>query len=176
MSLDFGLSYGWGILDSERAVDPLAAVGHWELDRRNEHEGRRWSRLQERFAEVSAARLKFDVLVYEKVRRHRGIYAAHAYGGCLALALEWADGQDLEVAFVEVADIREAATGHRGGKGVDKKRVYRAACNRPGWERHDFVNNDRSDAAFVGLAWLIINSYYRPTLKGEDIGQRAIPT
>lgn len=53
----------------------------------------------------------FKTIWFEEVRSHKGVDAAHAYGGFLATLTQWAEKESIPYAGVSVGTIKKHATG-----------------------------------------------------------------
>lgn len=83
-------------------------------------------------------------------RRHLNVAAAHAYGACRGVVLEWCFERGVPVLEVHTTAVKLAAVGKGGGAGTAKADVLRAARRR--WPGMTFERDDAADAAFVGRA------------------------
>lgn len=72
-------------------------------------------------------------VVYEEVRRHKGVDAAHAYGGFMAHLLTFCEQREIPVEALSVGDIKR----HWTGKGNASKDDMIAAAKRYGYDVKD---------------------------------------
>ncbi|WP_250447963.1 crossover junction endodeoxyribonuclease RuvC [Lysobacter enzymogenes] len=84
---------------------------------------------------------------FEEVRRHRGVDAAHAYGGFLAQLTAWCEQHSVPYRGVPVATIKRFATG----KGNADKAAMIQAMRQRG---HAPVDDNEADALAL-LHWVI---------------------
>lgn len=84
---------------------------------------------------------------FEEVRRHRGVDAAHAYGGFLAQLTAWCERYGVPYRGVPVGTIKRFATG----KGNADKAAMIAAMQQRG---HAPVDDNEADALAL-LHWAI---------------------
>jgi Holliday junction resolvasome RuvABC endonuclease subunit len=88
-----------------------------------------------------------DAVYFEEVRSHRGVAAAHAYGGFLAHLTAWAEANKIPYAGVPVGTIKRHATG----QGNANKEAVMAAVRALG-----FVPADDNEAdALALLHWAL---------------------
>jgi Holliday junction resolvasome RuvABC endonuclease subunit len=131
--LDLGASCGYALLTADGY---RVASSTWKLGKRSGSSYQRFEELLEKlFLEGVSA------VGYEKVRRHRGVEAAHAYGAYEALVLKAcynAGVPDDRVIRVTVQQIKRCATDN--GQ-ADKDDVEAAAMTR--WA---YVPEDSNDA------------------------------
>jgi Holliday junction resolvasome RuvABC endonuclease subunit len=74
-----------------------------------------------------------STIYFEEVRRHRGVDAAHCYGGLLATLTAWCEGRSIPYAGIPVGTIKASATG----KGNASKEVVIAAMQAKGFAPAD---------------------------------------
>lgn len=87
-------------------------------------------------------------VVFEEVRRHRGVDAAHVYGGLLAILQTVCEEREVPYSGIPVATIKRAATGRGGGKGTGKAEMIAAANERWGLDLDD---DNEADALWCAL-------------------------
>jgi len=83
------------------------------------------------------------IVVYEEVRRHIGVDAAHHHGMMLAAMMEACDAVDVPFVSVPVAKIKQFATG----KGNAKKHAMMEAC----FDNYQRIVKDDNEADAVHL-------------------------
>lgn len=88
-----------------------------------------------------------DVVVYEAVRKHAGVDAAHAYGGWLAILTTWCEHHNVAYEGVPVGTIKR----HIAGKGNADKAAVIAAVKALGFQP---VDENEADALAL-LHWAI---------------------
>lgn len=89
-----------------------------------------------------------SALYFEEVRRHRGVDAAHAYGGFLAQLTAWCERHGVPYQGVPVGTIKKFATG----KGNADKVAMIEATKRWGHRPED----DNEADALALLHWAIV--------------------
>jgi Holliday junction resolvasome RuvABC endonuclease subunit len=88
-----------------------------------------------------------EVVAYEEVRMHRGVDAAHIYGGIVAVLVEECEVRSIPYASVHYATAKKVATG-KGN--ADKKAMVAAAAAR--WPRPEPFSEDEADARWIAEA------------------------
>lgn len=86
-------------------------------------------------------------MVFEEVRRHAGVDAAHAYGGFLAQLTAWCEDHQIPYQGVPVGTIKKHATG----KGNANKQAMIAAAQARGLTP---VDDNHADALAL-LDWAL---------------------
>lgn len=137
IGFDFGQNFGYAILDNNgnRIKSDVTDLG------------KRSGKSLAKFRTILEETISFgvDAIGYEKVRRHRGVAAAHAYGGYEAIM--WLVCQDLgvpvkDIVEVTVQQIKRCATG--AGK-AEKEEIEAQAFAR--WS-HLTEDDNEADALF----------------------------
>lgn len=114
VGIDPGTNCGWAILNNGKRV----ASGVWELrGGRHEGGGMRYLRCRRYFEELLANN-SIDAVGYEEVRRHKGVDAAHIYGGIVGQITAVCEDKGIPFAAIPVATIKRIATG-RGNASKD---------------------------------------------------------
>ena len=113
IGIDPGTACGWAILgkDGQRK-----ASGVWDLKpRRHEGAGMRFVRVRKYFMElldlVEPYAFSRVVVGYEEVARHRGVAAAHVYGGIIAVIQSVCEEQSVPYMGIPVGTVKRCATG-----------------------------------------------------------------
>jgi Holliday junction resolvasome RuvABC endonuclease subunit len=88
-----------------------------------------------------------DALVFEEVRRHAGVDAAHAYGGFLATLTAWCEHHQIPYQGVPVGTIKKHATGRGNASKDEMVAAMQALGFRP-------ADDDEADALAL-LMWTI---------------------
>lgn len=141
LGIDPGTACGWAVLDSGVRV----VGGTWDLSvRRGESEGIRFLRLETQMLEV--LRTGVALVAYEDVRRHLGTYAAHVYGGIVAIIKTTCERQSVPYCGILVQDAKKRATG----KGNANKAAMVEAAGRQ-WPRPEPYSEDEADALWIAL-------------------------
>ncbi len=109
----------------------------------------RYLRFRRWLTETKATAGDIEEIVFEEVRGHRGVDAAHAYGGFLATLTAWAEHHQIPYRSVPVGTIKRYATG----KGNAPKAAIVAAMQARGFDPTD---DNEADALAV-LLWAEVN-------------------
>jgi Holliday junction resolvasome RuvABC endonuclease subunit len=143
-ALDLGQKTGWAVRNTDGAI----ASGTVEFrPSRWEGGGMIFLRFRAWLQEVDENAGGFGAVYFEEVRSHRGVAAAHAYGGFLAHLTAWAEANKLPYRGVPVATIKRHATG----KGNADKEAVIAAVRALGFDAAD----DNEADALALLDWAL---------------------
>lgn len=110
LALDLGTNTGWAL----RASDNWILSGSQSFKpRRFDGGGMRYLRFNRWLSELcdGGKQPVPQVIVYEEVRRHAGIDAAHAYGGFLSHLQSFCEQREIPYSGVPVGAIKKHATG-----------------------------------------------------------------
>jgi hypothetical protein len=139
LALDLGQKTGWAV----RNIDGAIASGTAEFKPgRFEGGGMVFLRFRAWLQEVDETAGGIGAVYFEEVRSHRGVAAAHAYGGFLAHLTPWAEANKAPYRGVPVATIKRHVTG----KGNADKDAVIAAVRALG-----FVPADDNEADALAL-------------------------
>jgi hypothetical protein len=144
LALDLGQRTGWAVRNSDGAI----ASGTVEFKPgRFEGGGMVFLRFRAWLQEVDETAGGIGAVYFEEVRFHRGVTAAHAYGGFLAHLTAWAEMFKIPYRGVPVGTIKRHVTG-RGN--ADKDAVI-AAVRALGFDPAD----DNEADALALLDWAL---------------------
>jgi hypothetical protein len=156
LSLDLGTTTGWAL----RSRDGSIVSGSQSFKpQRFEGGGMRYLRFTRWLSEVAvsdeteegevkrANDTLLDRIVFEEVRRHAGVDAAHAYGGFMSHLTSFAERHAIPYEGVPVGTIKKHATG----KGNANKLMMITAMQALG---HNPVDDNEADALAL-LRWAI---------------------
>ena len=107
VALDLGTSTGW-------AVDSAGKIDYGtETFRPGRYEGggMRFLRFKRWLNDIRGCVGDIDAVYFEEVRNHKGIDAAHLYGGFLAHLTAWCEHHKIPYQGVPVGTIKRHATG-----------------------------------------------------------------
>lgn len=143
LALDLGTTLGWAVRLSDQAMSGTERfkVGRFEGGGMRYLRFVRWLDDLHRFAGPPST------VYFEEVRRHKGVDAAHVYGGFLAQLTAWCERHAVPYQGVPVGTIKKFATG----KGNANKVAMIAAAKRWG---HEPADDNEADALAV-LHWAI---------------------
>lgn len=146
LALDLGTYAGWALGSDENANDAtgvcsLMMRGSWDFSfakkdvtkgrRHFDGGGPRYTKFIERLDKLHAA-VPFERVVFEEVRRHKGVIAAQIYGGLMATLQAWCERQEPPIPYegVAVQAIKKFATG-KGNAGKIEMMEAVAALGYP---------------------------------------------
>lgn len=132
LALDLGSRTGWALaLAVHVRTDPWPltfASGYIDFKGgRFEGGGMRFLRFRNWLTEMKQGR-QIGLVVFEEVRRHQGVDAAHVYGGLMAMLTSWCEHHEIPYQGVPVGSIKKHATG----KGNANKDAMIAAARERG--------------------------------------------
>ena len=144
LALDLGTTTGFAIAGADG--DITSGTAEFRLDRWQSG-GMRFLRFKRWLTEIKHQAGGFDLVVYEQVRQHAGVDAAHAFGGWLAILTAWCDHHDIAYQGVPVGTIKRFITG----KGNADKAAVIEAVRARGFHPAD---DNEADAIAI-LLWAI---------------------
>jgi hypothetical protein len=142
--LDLGTNTGWALDVPGR---PRASGSEVFKPSRYEGGGMRFLRFREWLGEIAglaSGGLRLGAIFFEEVRRHRGVDAAHVYGGFLAELTAFCEANGIPYQGIPVGTIKRHATGN-GNAG--KPAMMDAASEMVGRP----ITNDNEADALCGL-------------------------
>lgn len=147
LALDLGQHTGWAVRTKDGEI--VSGTNHF-VPGRFEGGGMIWIRFRSWLEEMVRS-AECEAIVFEEVRRHRGVAAAHVYGGFLSHLTAFAEGQKPPIPYqgVPVGTIKRHATG----KGNANKEDMIAAMVARGYHPGD----DNEADALALLHWAIEN-------------------
>lgn len=117
LALDLGTKTGFAVGTTDGATPeapyPFVSRGSWSLKPgKFDGGGMRAVRFTEHLDKLMKA-IPFERVVFEAVRAHKGVDAAHIYGGLMMTLQAWCEGQTPPVPYegVGVGAIKKFATG-----------------------------------------------------------------
>ena len=141
LALDLGASTGWATRGTPPAPEVMISGTISFKSRRFEGGGMRYLRFRQWLTEVLV--LAADPAVFfEEVRAHRGVDAAHIYGGFLAVLSALCEDRSIPYEGVPVGTIKRHATG----KGNANKAAMVLAATARGWHPED---DNEADAQWL---------------------------
>ena len=149
LALDLGTRTGWALQERSGRI---CSGSQPFRPQRFEGGGMRFLRFQRWLTELSraaapSAGLAIDQVVFEEVRRHAGVDAAHAYGGFLGQLGSFCEHHHIPYQGVPVGTIKRFITG----KGNASKEAVITAVRALG---HSPVDDNEADALAL-LHWAI---------------------
>ena len=129
LALDLGTRAGWAIGGSSQ---PTSSGYEDFKNSRFQGGGMRYLRFRQWLEEIYMLH-SIDAVYFEEVRRHRGVDAAHVYGGLLAQLTAWCEENTIPYQGIPVGTIKKHATG----KGNASKEFMILAANNAGLNSKD---------------------------------------
>lgn len=144
LALDLGTKTGWAL----RQADGTITSGTVEFKPgRFEGGGMAFLRFKKWLDEVRTFAEPLSAVVFEEVRSHAGVTAAHVYGGFLGHLSAWSEQHEIPYQGVPVGTIKRHATG----KGNASKEEVIEAMRRKG---HHPSDDNEADALAI-LHWAL---------------------
>lgn len=144
LALDLGQRTGWAVRNADSAISSGTAEFK---PGRFQSVGMVFLRFRAWLEEIDAASGGVGAVYFEEVRAHRGVAAAHYYGGFLAHLTAWGDTVDVPYLGVPVGTIKRHATG----RGNANKEAMMDAVRALGFAPAD---DNEADALAI-LDWAI---------------------
>ena len=141
LALDLGTTTGWAIAG---VGDSVCSGSQSFKPGRFDGGGMRFLRFKRWLAEMTGNN-PLEAIYFEEVRRHRGVDAAHAYGGFMAVLTAWCESRAIPYQGVPVGTIKKAFTG----KGNADKAAMIEEAGRRGYQ----VADDNEADAIALLLW-----------------------
>lgn len=142
LCLDLGTKTGWCIAKSSPEIFESGTENFASGDLRGQ--GYRFLKFRRWLIETKNRIGGIDRVVYEQVRRHIGVEAAHTYGGFLAILQAFCEHHEIPYVGVSVQHIKMAA----GCKGNAKKKEIIDALESMGFSPSD---DNEADAIAIML-------------------------
>lgn len=105
--LDLGTTTGWAISSNKH---PITSGTISFKGGRFEGGGMRFLRFSQ-WLDKTRQLVPIDAIYFEEVRKHRGVDAAHIYGGFLAHLSAWCEDQQIPYEGIPVGSIKRSVTG-----------------------------------------------------------------
>ena len=144
LALDLGTTTGWALRGSDGHI---SSGSESFRPQRFEGGGMRYLRFKRWLTDIKQCNASIDQVVFEEVRRHAGVDAAHAYGGFMGQLTAWCEHHQIPYQGVPVGTIKKHATG----KGNASKDEMVAAVRARG---HSPADDNEADA--IALLYLAI--------------------
>ncbi len=112
LALDLGTTTGWAMLCTGREIPKVVSGSQSFKPQRFDGGGMRYLRFSRWLAELcDVGKPVPERVVYEEVRRHAGVDAAHAYGGFLSHLQSFCEEREIPYEGVPVGSIKKHVTG-----------------------------------------------------------------
>ena len=102
LAIDPGLYMGWALLKDSGKI----TFGQENFNQPAGRVGQRFLAFGEWLAHTHKMK-RVDLIAYEKVMRHKGTFAAHAYGGFIAILTAFCEREQIDYAAVPVGTIKK---------------------------------------------------------------------
>ena len=143
-ALDLGTQTGWALTSRDGSI---TSGSQSFKPQRFEGGGMRFLRFKRWLTDIKQCNDGIDQVVFEEVRRHVGVDAAHAYGGFMGQLTAWCEHHQIPYQGIPVGTIKKHATG----KGNASKDEMVAAVRDRG---HSPADDNEADA--IALLYLAI--------------------
>jgi Holliday junction resolvasome RuvABC endonuclease subunit len=141
LCLDLGTKTGWALQSSHGVI--TSGTAEFKNDRW-QGGGMRFLKFTHFLSELYQTN-RLTMILFEEVRRHVGVDAAHAYGGFMAHLTAWCESRSVAYEGVPVGTIKKFITG----KGNASKQKVIDAVSRLGYQPSD----DNEADALALLHW-----------------------
>jgi Holliday junction resolvasome RuvABC endonuclease subunit len=142
LALDLGTQTGWALAGRDGRI---TSGSQSFKPQRFEGGGMRFLRFKRWLTEIKQCVDAIDQVVFEEVRRHVGVDAAHAYGGFMGQLTAWCEHHHIPYQGVPVGTIKKHATGKGNASKDDMLAAIRARGHAP-------VDDNEADA--IALLYL----------------------
>jgi len=142
LALDLGTQTGWALACRDGHI---TSGSQSFKPQRFEGGGMRFLRFKRWLTDIKQCNDGIDQVVFEEVRRHVGVDAAHAYGGFMGQLTAWCEHHQIPYQGIPVGTIKKHATG----KGNASKDEMVASVRARG---HNPADDNEADA--IALLYL----------------------
>ncbi len=140
LALDLGTQCGFACSCGKSGVWNLKALS-------SESIGQRYVKFQHHLETHFRACYIIEI-VYEEVKFHRGVDAAHVYGALEGLLQKFCIDNEIEYRGIGVSTIQKVATGRgMAPKGQKKKMMFEAAVRE--FKSVNIISEDHADALWI---------------------------
>ena len=108
LALDLGIQTGWALTSRDGSI---TSGSQSFKPQRFEGGGMRFLRFKRWLTDIKQCNDGIDRVVFEEVRRHVGVDAAHAYGGFMGQLTAWCEHHQIPYQGIPVGTIKKHATG-----------------------------------------------------------------
>lgn len=144
LALDLGTTTGWALAQTDAQI---TSGSQSFKPQRFEGGGMRFLRFKRWLTDIKQCSTDISLIVFEEVRRHAGVDAAHAYGGFMGQLTAWCEHHQIPYEGVPVGTIKKHATG-KGN--ASKEQMIQAMQAR----NHSVADDNEADALAL-LYWAI---------------------
>ena len=144
LALDLGTTTGWALRGSDGHI---TSGSESFRPQRFEGGGMRYLRFKRWLTDIKQCNAGIDQVVFEEVRRHAGVDAAHAYGGFMGQLTAWCEHHQIPYLGIPVGTIKKHATGKGNASKDEMVATARARGHAP-------ADDNEADALAL-LHWAI---------------------
>jgi len=139
LALDLGTQTGWALTSRDGSI----TSGNQSFKpQRFEGGGMRFLRFKRWLTDIKQCNDGIDQVVFEEVRRHVGVDAAHAYGGFMGQLTAWCEHHQIPYQGIPVGTIKKHATGKGNASKDEMVAAVRGRSHNPA---------DDNEADAIGL-------------------------
>ena len=128
LALDLGTTTGWALRGSDGHI---SSGSESFRPQRFEGGGMRYLRFKRWLTDIKQCNASIDQVVFEEVRRHAGVDAAHAYGGFMGQLTAWCEHHQIPYQGIPVGTIKKHATGKGNASKDEMVTAVRARGHSP---------------------------------------------
>ena len=143
-ALDLGTQTGWALTSRDGSI---TSGSQSFKPQRFEGGGMRFLRFKRWLTDIKQCNDGIDQVVFEEVRRHAGVDAAHAYGGFMGQLTAWCEHHQIPYQGIPVGTIKKHATGKGNASKDEMVTSVRARGHTP---------TDDNEADAIALLYLAI--------------------
>jgi hypothetical protein len=143
MALDLGTITGWAIRESSGGI--TSGTANFKT-KRFEGGGMPFLRFKRWLTDFKQTLGVIDAIYFEEVRAHKGVDAAHKYGGFMAHLTSWCEHHQIPYIGIPVGTIKK----HITGKGNSSKDLVITAIKNKGFLPVD--DNEADSLALLDFA------------------------
>lgn len=149
LCLDLATQTGWALAHKAPAGETVVSGTKSFKHGKNDGGGMRFL-LFTRWLEKIQGETPFDCIYFEAVRAHKGVDAAHVYGGLYGVLTAWCELKQIPYQGIGVGEIKK----HFTGKGnADKAAMIHAA------EMHGYHPADDNEADAIAIAHYALDHF-----------------
>jgi Holliday junction resolvasome RuvABC endonuclease subunit len=141
-ALDLGTQTGWALIGANGSI--TSGTQSFK-PQRFEGGGMRFLRFKRWLTEMKQCTPLIELVVFEEVRRHAGVDAAHAYGGFMGQLTAWCEHHQIPYQGIPVGTIKKHATGRGNASKEEMIDAIRSKGHHP---------TDDNEADAIALAYL----------------------
>jgi Holliday junction resolvasome RuvABC endonuclease subunit len=142
LALDLGTQTGWALVCRDGGI---TSGSQSFKPQRFEGGGMRFLRFKRWLTDIKQCNDGIDQVVFEEVRRHVGVDAAHAYGGFMGQLTAWCEHHQIPYQGIPVGTIKKHATGKGNASKDEMVASVRARGHAP---------TDDNEADAIALLYL----------------------